>query len=318
MIEMALDEDLGKKRVDLTATALHGATAQANVVFRAAGVICGLQIAERIASRFPSISLKLVGQDGDFVEAGTIIARISGEASTMMTLERTLLNFIGHLSGVATLTRRFVSAAEIALLNTDTQAAPAAVMILDTRKTMPGYRLLEKFAVRCGGGTNHRMGLWDEAMIKDNHIDSVGMSEATARVRSAHPEVRITIEARTSDEVRQAIACRANVIMLDNMSPSEMATCVAMVRKENARTRRCEQIRDEDHSDEHVRYEDRHAEQLTEPADLADNAILTEASGGVTLDSIGTIARTGVDRISVGAITHSAPFHDVAMDVILG
>jgi nicotinate-nucleotide pyrophosphorylase (carboxylating) len=274
LIAPALAEDLGLTG-DLTAQATIPADARgaARFVARAAGVVAGLPVVELLAARFelaegwqPTIG------DGDRVERGTEVARVEGLMRSLLAMERTALNFLQRLSGVATLTARFV--AEVA----DTNA-----VILDTRKTTPGWRLLEKYAVRCGGGRNHRIGLYDAVLIKDNHLawlaadgDPIGRALAAARMLTPQGTV-VEVEVDTLEQLDRALQCAPDIILVDNLGPAALAEAV---RRRDARA----------------------------------PGVLLEASGGVTLATVAALARTGVDRISVGALTHSAPALDIALD----
>ena len=202
------------------------------------------------------------GQDGDFYQP---LLRLQGPTRALLTAERTALNFVQRLSGVATLTAQFVQ-----------QVAGTDVQILDTRKTTPGWRALEKYAVACGGGTNHRIGLYDQVMIKDNHLASLGgnMAEAIRRARENYPDLKIEAEADTIEQAQAAAEAGADIILLDNMSCDELRQAVGLI----------------------------------------EGRAKTEASGGVTLETVREIAETGVDYISVGALTHSAPSVDIALD----
>lgn len=268
---------------DLTCTALvdPDATATIDVVIRREGVLAGVRVAELVFERLdPTVSWQTLLQDGTVVTAGAVVARVSGSLRSLLIGERTALNFMMHLSGVATQTRRFVDAI------TGTKA-----VILDTRKTLPGWRLLEKYAVRCGGGTNHRMGLSDGVLIKDNHLaawavasglesHSIAAAVRQARSRSLK-EVSIEVEVDTLEQLCDALAGSPDIVLLDNMSPSQLRDAV--------------KLRDE----------------------LAESVRL-EASGGITLVNVREIAETGVDRISIGALTHSAPALDIAFDWHVG
>jgi nicotinate-nucleotide pyrophosphorylase (carboxylating) len=207
--------------------------------------------------------VELSAKDGDVVHPGDVVATVEGFLRAILTAERTALNFLMRLSGVATLTRRFVEAA-------------GGVEVRDTRKTIPGMRVLQKAAVRSGGGANHRMGLSDAYLIKDNHIAAAGsVKESVVRARTAHPSLWIEVECESLEQVNEAIEAGAHELLLDNM---DIAT-------------------------------------LTEAVRIARGRAKTEASGGVTLETIGDIARTGVDSISVGALTHSAPAVDFSLEV---
>lgn len=267
LLARAFAEDLGPDTLDLTEPAVRGTHMRAVLVARQAGVTCGLDLAvEAFAMRGVEDVRQLV-EDGTIVEAGTQLFTVDGDAAAILSAERTALNVVQRLAGVATLTRRFVDAVH------GTDAG-----IYDTRKTQPGLRLLQRYAVRCGGGHNHRFGLYDEAMLKDNHIAASGsIPDAIARVRAAHPTVRIHVEADTLEQAGVAADAGADVVLLDNMTNDA----------------------------------------LREAVQLIGDRVLTEASGGVTLDTVGEIARTGVDRISVGALTHSAPAFDAALDAVI-
>jgi len=219
----------------------------------------------------PTIQWDARCNDGESVSAGLVIANVSGPLNSLMIGERTMLNFLTHLSGIATLTRKYVEA-----------ASGTRAKVLDTRKTLPGWRLLEKYAVRCGGGTNHRLGLYDGVLIKDNHLaawtESGSIAEAvrTARSRSA-TGVSIEVEVDTLVQLEDALAGRPDIVLLDNMQIESLQQAVAIRNR------------------------------------IAPD-ILLEASGGVTLDTVNAIAKTGVERISIGALTHSAPGLDLAFD----
>ena len=273
LIEMALAEDLSTAG-DLTCNALirPDQTATVQVVARKNGVLSGSPIGRMVFAKLdPQVRWVASRQDGDRVSPGTVIAKVSGPLTSLLIGERTMLNFMTHLSGIATLTRAFVDAA------TGTHAK-----ILDTRKTLPGWRLLEKYAVRCGGGTNHRMGLYDGVLIKDNHIaawtESSSIAEAvrTARAKSP-PGVSIEVEVDTFPQLIDALQGTPDIVLLDNMDVEKLS--------------------------EAVRLRNRLAP-----------GVLLEASGGVNLETVGGIARTGVERISVGALTHSAPALDLGFD----
>jgi nicotinate-nucleotide pyrophosphorylase (carboxylating) len=270
IIELALSEDIGSG--DLTARTVIPETARATGQMRlkSTGVISGLTVVERVFARVDTkIRWQALVEDGVSLEAGTVIGEITGPARSVLTAERTALNFVQRLSGVATLTRTFVDA-----------IAGTGARIIDTRKTTPGMRVLDKQAVRHGGGFNHRIGLFDGVMIKDNHIAALGgddaIGEAVDRARSQIPHtVKIEVEVANLEQLRLALASGAEIIMLDNMSIEMMREAVAIT---------------------------------------AGKAIL-EASGGVNLASVRAIAESGVDVISVGALTHSAPSLDISVDL---
>ncbi|HVK13573.1 MAG TPA: carboxylating nicotinate-nucleotide diphosphorylase [Gemmataceae bacterium] len=277
LIGLALTEDLGEAGdVTSRATIPAGQTGRAAVVARAPGVLAGIEAAARVAERVdPALRFEPRLADGASLDKGDVIATLAGPMRSLLAAERTLLNFLQRLSGVATLTRQYVEA-----------VAGLKVEILDTRKTTPGWRLLEKAAVRAGGGTNHRIGLHDAILIKDNHLAGVrsaereGRSEievAIARCRAAYPTLPVEVEVDSLDQFDVALACGPAIVLLDNMTTDHM--------REAVRRR----------------------------AALAP-ATLLEASGGVNLETIRGIAETGVDRISVGALTHSAKALDIALD----
>lgn len=265
IIKTALSEDINY--IDSTADLLIPDNSYSDAYFmaKADGVLCGSEIAARVFTMLePSIDVKFLVSEGERVSKGQKIATINGHTREMLKAERTALNIIQHMSGIATYTRKCVDAVE------GTKAT-----IADTRKTLPGLRALQKYAVTVGGGRNHRYNLTDAAMLKDNHIDAYGGITAavkTLRKRAGHM-LQIEVETRNLDEVREALECGVNVIMLDNMSLDEM----------------------------------------TEACRLVDGRAKTEASGNVTLENIRAVAETGVDIISLGALTHSVQAFDISM-----
>jgi len=272
LIDLALDEDLGRGDVTTASTVgRDAAPATANMVARAPLTVFGLDVAAAVFAKVDArVILERKAHDGDRVQKGALLLVARGPAGSLLEAERTALNFLTHLSGVATLTARYVAA-----------VAGTSAKIVDTRKTTPGLRLLEKAAVRHGGGTNHRIGLWDEVLLKENHFAMGGPDHArlVARVKSAAPPgTRITAEARTPEEAWAAADGGADTILLDNFTTAALAQCVAKLAAHPRRT-----------------------------------AFLLEASGGVNLETVGAIAHTGVDRISIGALTHSAPALDLSM-----
>lgn len=268
-VKRALDEDLSRAGdVTSSATLPEGIQAKAKLVARKAGTISGLPCAARaFRSLAPNIKFDAMARDGDTVKANTTLATIEGAAIAILSGERVALNFLGHLSGIATLTAAYV--ANVAL---------SSAKITDTRKTTPGLRALEKYAVRCGGGVNHRFGLDDAVLIKDNHIAVAGgVKPALEAARAAVGHlVKVEIEVDGLDQLREVLASgKADVVLLDNMDLKTLREAVV----------------------------------------LCKGKLVTEASGGVTLDTVGAIAETGVDIISSGALTHSAPSLDVALDI---
>jgi nicotinate-nucleotide pyrophosphorylase (carboxylating) len=267
LLERAFREDLGPDGIDLTAVAVQGRTMRAVLVARQAGVTCGLELAAEAFRMRGVAQVTQVAADAARVEHGQPLLELAGDAAAVLAAERTALNVLQRLSGVATLTRRYADA-----------VAGTGAQVLDTRKTQPALRLLQRYAVRCGGGTNHRFGLYDEAMLKDNHIAACGgIAPAVAAIRDAHPGVRVHVEADRLDQALAAVEAGADVVLLDNMTNDELRAAVEAI----------------------------------------GGRALTEASGGVTLDTVAGIAATGVDRISVGAITHSAPAFDAALDAVV-
>jgi len=265
----ALGEDVGP--IDLTGQALipRDAMASARIVAKAPGILSGLTLAMAVIQECgPSIEVEATRQDGDPLRANDPVLTAVGPASPLLTAERSALNFLQHLSGIASLTRQFVDA-----------VSGTSARILDTRKTTPGLRILEKFAVRCGGGENHRMGLFDAFMIKDNHISLMAgghtFQEAVRRARSLEPDAPIVGEADTLDQVREWLDAGVDRILLDNMTCAQMAEAVA----------------------------------------LSAGKCPLEASGNITLERVREVALTGVDFISVGAVTHSAVSLDFSMEI---
>jgi nicotinate-nucleotide pyrophosphorylase (carboxylating) len=271
-VDRALSEDLGPEG-DLTAALVpETATAHYALRARAPGVLAGRACADEAFRRVgPALDLVWHADDGDELEPGDTILDVTGPLRPILTAERTALNFLGHLSGVATLTAHFVKAA---------QRANPDVRVLDTRKTLPGLRLLEKAAVRAGGGINHRLGLSDAVLVKDNHLAGTSITDAVTRARSLWPGRTVEIECDALDQVTEAARAGADAVLLDNMDPATVAEAVA-------------------------------AAHLAAPG-----PILTEVSGGVTLDTIATYAAAGPDWISVGALTHSAPGLDLGLDLV--
>jgi nicotinate-nucleotide pyrophosphorylase (carboxylating) len=274
LVELALAEDLGaagdRTSLSTIPATTHGAAA---FVARSAGVIAGLPAALAVAQHI-DLTLNFIAlvPDGSQVAAGTRLATMTGSLRSILAVERTALNFLQRLSGIATLTRQFVDA-----------IAGSRAHILDTRKTTPGWRLLEKYAVRMGGASNHRIGLYDGILIKDNHLAGLGgdirAAVTAARDYPGNADIPIEVEVDTLEQLEHALDANADIVLLDNMTLEQLAAAVA--------------LRDGRQS----------------------NALL-EASGGVNLKTVAAIAGTGVDRISVGALTHSAPALDVALDYL--
>ncbi len=275
LVTMALAEDLAQVG-DLTSQTVIPEDLQGTAAIntRVDGVLCGLPAAELVlASVDPRLALKPIQKDGDRIVAGMQVGMLSGPMRSLLTAERTVLNFMQYLSGIATLTRKYVDC-----------VAGLKCQILDTRKTLPGYRQLAKYAVRCGGGHNHRMGLHDGILIKDNHLAALGpgtasVAEAVKHARSG-ASVPIEVEVDTLEQLDVALTARPDIILLDNMKPDLLREAV---RRRDAQARQ----------------------------------IKLEASGGVTLTTLRAIAESGVDCVSIGALTHSAPALDLGLDYLL-
>ena len=267
VIGRALAEDLGTGDVTTEAIVPGDLEAVADVVVKAAGVVCGIsELAGCIRRLDPESEIELLAAEGDVVTSPPqVVARIRGRAQAILTAERTGLNVVQRMSGIATATRAYVDA-----------VAGTGVEILDTRKTAPGLRALDKRAVACGGGQNHRMGLDDAILIKDNHVAIAGgIGPAVAAARSANPALAVEVEVDDLDQLDEAIAAAADTILLDNMQPARLSEAVART---------------------------------------AGRARL-EASGGITLDTVRAVAETGVDAISIGALTHSVRALDISLEV---
>ena len=265
LVRLALEEDLGAGDLTTEGVIPADATCDAELLVKEPGVVCGLQVAEAVFRVLdPSVTFEAAVDDGARLEAPARIASLAGPARPILTGERTALNFLGRLSGIATLTRQFVDAVE-----------GTGAGVLDTRKTTPRLRALEKYAVRCGGGQNHRFGLYDGILVKDNHLAVAGsIREAVARAK--RDEIPVQVEAETLDDVRHALEAGADSILLDNFRPAELVRAV----------------------------------------ELVGGRVRLEASGGVSLETIREIAGTGVDFVSIGALTHSARSLDVSLEVL--
>ena len=273
-IRRALAEDLGTGDVTTESIVPAQATMRGQIIAKQDGVVAGLDVAQAVYETVDAdVDFDARVDEGARVTSGQVLALVYGRTRSLLTAERTALNFLGRMSGIATLTRQSVEA-----------VAGTKAVILDTRKTAPGLRLVDKLAVARGGGQNHRIGLYDMILIKDNHIDYAGsITEAVKRARSAASSLEVEVEARTLDDVREALAIHVERILLDNMTPEMMVQAV--------------QIRDDFVGATH-------------------ESPLLEASGNVTLETVRKIAETGVDYISVGALTHSAKVFDVSFDYI--
>ena len=272
LIDRALQEELGALG-DVTTRALvpPDAVARGAILARHACVVAGGPVAAAVFARVdPGLDVEALVADGEAAEAGAVILGVTGRAASILTAERTALNFMQRLTGIATLTRRFVD-----------KVQPYGTTILDTRKTTPGLRVLEKYAVTCGGGANHRMGLYDRALIKDNHRalwragDASRLDLAVEACRRLHPGLAVEVEVESLAELECALRAAPEWVLLDNMAPELMAECV---RRTAGRAR-------------------------------------LEASGGITLANVEEVARTGVDAISLGCLTHSAPAADLSLEL---
>jgi nicotinate-nucleotide pyrophosphorylase (carboxylating) len=267
LVSAAVAEDLPGDDVTSAATLDASVVGEADLVARADGVLAGLPVAELVFQQVVGAGLEVTGRvaDGDRVSRGDVVMSVRGPVPALLTAERTALNFLCHLSGVATATARWVEALE-----------GTAARVRDTRKTTPGLRALEKYAVRCGGGVNHRMSLSDQALVKDNHVLAAGgVVPAYLAVRTAYPDLPVQVEVTTLDQLRELLEVGAPEILLDNMGTDQMAEAVRIT---GGRAR-------------------------------------LEASGGLSLERAREVAATGVDLVAVGALTHSAPVLDVALDL---
>lgn len=273
LILQALREDAPFGDITTEAIVPEDEQGRAIMVVKQEGVVCGLPIAAKVFSLLDSESV-LEAKEGEWVDAGKVIAEVKGRLKALLIGERTALNFVQRLSGIATLTKQFVD-----------KVAPYGVRIADTRKTTPLLRALEKYAVRCGGGVNHRFSLSDGILIKDNHIRVAGsLTEAVGRVRlRTHHLLRIEVEAHSLAQVQEALDCDVDAILLDNFGLDEIREAVRIVHDWSQRTGK--------------------------------QRPLLEVSGGINLENVEAIAQTGVDIISVGALTHSAPALDISMEI---
>ena len=271
IVDRALDEDLGQGDVTTDSLIPDELTAKASIIVKDEGVLAGISVAELVFTKVdPDLAFEHLVEDGARIYPGTIIASISGKVASILKAERVALNFLQHMSGIASITARYV----LAVLGTDAK-------ILDTRKTTPGLRRLEKYAVVKGGGHNHRYNLSDGVLIKDNHfaaleIEGIGLRKAIQRARQNAPrKLRIEAEVETINQAREALDGGADILLLDNMTPEDMIIVVKM----------------------------------------AQGLALTEASGGITLQNLRRVAETGVDFISIGALTHSVKALDFSLEI---
>jgi len=268
LIENALREDIGSGDITTNALVPFAMTSTATMVAKASGTIAGMEVAEAVFRHLsPQVVWNPMVKDGDSVEKGTLLVEVSGPYRCLLTGERLALNFLQRMSGIATMTHLFVKEVET-----------YGTKILDTRKTVPGLRILDKYAVKAGGGENHRIGLYDMVLIKDNHIKVAGgIKNAVEQIRKVVPAgIKIEVETTTEAEVLQALEMKADIIMLDNMSNAMMKTCVGLI----------------------------------------DHRAKVEASGNMNLGRVKEVAATGVDFISIGALTHSVTAFDISMNII--
>jgi nicotinate-nucleotide pyrophosphorylase (carboxylating) len=265
LVRRALAEDIGAGDVTTAGTVDPQRRARAQLVAKSPAVIAGLDVAEEVFRQLDDwVVVNRYINDGDSCPAGVVVADVDGRAADLLTAERTALNFLQRLSGIATLTRKYVD------------RAAGRIIILDTRKTTPGLRVLEKYAVACGGGANHRFGLHDAVLIKENHARLAGgIKAAVERMRASAPGMRVEVEAQSLDEVDQAVSAGTDIILLDNLTLDEIQEGI---RRIGGRAK-------------------------------------AEISGGVTLDRIPALAATGADYVSVGALTHSAPAADLSLEI---
>lgn len=271
ILKHALLEDTGDGDVTTSAVIPEGHNSEATLIAKEPFLLAGLPFAEKIFKLIdPELKFRVIKKEGDTVKKGTIIAKITGNTRALLMAERTALNLIQRLSGIATLTQKFAERVE-----------GFPVKIADTRKTTPGIRVLEKYAVRVGGGNNHRFGLFDGILIKDNHINVVGSIEKAVKMakKNAHHMFKVEVEAKNIKEVRSALSAGAEIIMLDNMPLEDIKKSVKIIRSQN-------------------------------------HHVIVEASGNIKMENVRAIAETGVDMISVGALTHSATAVDISMKII--
>lgn len=269
-IELWLQEDIGTGDVTTMTTIPAESRAKGIIHMKESGILAGLPVAERVfANVDPALQFTAKAEDGQFVEKGTVIAEVTGSTRSILLGERIALNLMQRMSGIATVTNKYVKALE-----------GTPVRLVDTRKTTPGHRMLEKYAVRVGGGHNHRFGLYDAVMIKDNHIKGAGgITQAIQAARQGIPHtMKIEVEVETEEQLQEALAAGPDIIMLDNMGVERMAQAVKVIRERAPH-------------------------------------IVIEASGSVTLDTIKSIASSGIDVISVGRLTYSVPALDISLDL---
>ncbi|MGE0127325.1 MAG: carboxylating nicotinate-nucleotide diphosphorylase [Blastocatellales bacterium] len=273
IVNRALDEDLGRGDITSRSIVRFGVNAQGNFIAKQDLILAGLEIADLVFGWFDEyIQIESTVADGDEIKSGKVFARVIGEAQMLLSAERTALNFLQHLSGIATVTRQYVQA-----------IAGTKAKIVDTRKTTPGLRILEKYAVSVGGGSNHRLGLDDGVLVKDNHLAMAGsVADAIRRAREVVGHLhKIEVEVATLEQVKEALDAKADILLLDNMTPETV----------------------------------RQAAQIVSEREGDDRRTLLEASGGINLSNVRQYAEAGVDLISIGALTHSAPSVDISFKI---
>lgn len=273
VVNAALNEDLGRGDITTRGIVRTGVKARGSFIAKKDLILAGLEVADAVFTSFdPYLQIESAVGDGEEIKEGKIFARTMGDAQVLLAAERVALNFLQRLSGIATITRQYVDA-----------VAGTGVKIIDTRKTTPGLRMLEKYAVTVGGGHNHRLGLDDGVLIKDNHLAMAGsIAEAVRRARESAGHLhKIEVEVATLGQVREALAAKADILLLDNMSPELVRQAVEIVERQEPNDRRT----------------------------------LTEASGGINLNNVRDYAQTGIDMISIGALTHSAPAVDISFKI---
>lgn len=284
LVKWALSEDVGTGDVTSLNAIRSGVGARAAIVAKQPGVVAGLEIAQLTFREVdPELRFKATTRDGDSVAAGVAVAQVSGSAGSILTAERTALNFLQRLSGVATMTRRFVD-----------QVKDTGVTILDTRKTTPGLRFLEKYAVKCGGGENHRFALWDMYLVKDNHIRAAGgLTAAIDRIQRTRRDLPLEVEVESLDQLAEALRPEVDRILIDNRTVEEVRLAIAEV----------------------DRWFKKQPPDQSRMRPGARRWPEVEVSGGITLETVRAFAELGPDYISVGALTHSAPAFNLSLEI---
>lgn len=284
LVKWALSEDVGNGDITTLNTLPSGTGARASIMVKERGVVAGIEVAKLVFRELdPSLKFEVLVTDGTQVEAGVAVARLTGSAGPILTGERTALNFLQRLSGIATITRRFVDAVK-----------GTGVTILDTRKTTPGLRYLEKYAVKMGGGENHRFALWDMYLVKDNHIRAAGgVTQAIERIQRTRQDVPLEVEVESIPQLRETLRPGVDRILVDNRTIEEVKAAVAEVDK----------------------WSQMHPADQRVKRPEAKRWPEIEVSGGITLETVRGYAATGIDYISVGALTHSAPALNLSLEI---